>query len=78
MDLFIGGRVVPCDYGELPRSYLLMNDGTGKFKDVTDQYAKGLSNVGMVTNAVWYDMDKDGDKDLNTFTGMGWHYCFYK
>ncbi len=29
----------------------LMNDGTGKFKDVTDQYAKELSNVGMVTNA---------------------------
>ena len=64
IDLFIGGRVVPFHYGDIPSSYLLMNDGTGKFKDVTDQYAKGLSDIGMVTNAVWFDIDKDGDKDL--------------
>ncbi len=64
VDLFIGSKVVPFHYGDTPQSYLLMNDGTGKFKDVTNQYAKGLSNVGMVTNAVWYDIDKDGDKDL--------------
>jgi len=31
---------------------------------VTDEYAKELSNVGMITNAVWYDIDEDGDKDL--------------
>ena len=62
VDLFIGGRVVPFHYGETPSSYLLMNDGTGKFKDVTNQYAKKLSNVGMVTNAIWYDIDKDGEK----------------
>ena len=36
----------------------------GKFTDVTDQYAKGLSEIGMVTKAVWFDIDKDGDKDL--------------
>ncbi len=64
VDLFIGSRVVPFHYGDTPQSYLLMNDGTGKFKDVTNQYAKDLANVGMVTNAVWYDIDKDGDKDL--------------
>jgi hypothetical protein len=64
VDLFIGSRVVSFHYGDVPQSYLLMNDGTGKFKDVTNQYANGLSNIGMVTNAVWYDIDKDGDKDL--------------
>jgi hypothetical protein len=64
IDLFIGSRVVPFHYGDIPQSYLLMNDGTGKFKDVTNQYANGLSNIGLVTNAVWYDIDKDGDKDL--------------
>ncbi len=41
-----------------------MNDRTGKYKDETNQYAKELTTVGMVTNAVWYDIDKDGDKDL--------------
>jgi enediyne biosynthesis protein E4 len=63
-DLFLGGRTVPWNFGEIPRSYLLQNDGTGKFTDVTDKYADGLSNVGMVTNAVWVDIDKDKDKDL--------------
>ena len=43
VDLFIGGRAVPQKYGEIPHSYLLQNDGTGKFTDVTEQYAKDLS-----------------------------------
>lgn len=63
-DLFIGGRAVPWEYGRIPRSYLLLNDGKGRFRDVTDQYAKGLGQVGFVTSAQWYDIDKDGDKDL--------------
>ena len=63
-DLFIGGRATPWEYGKTPRSYLLQNDGTGKFLDVTDQYAKELSQAGMVTQALWFDIDKDGDKDL--------------
>ena len=48
----------------MPKSYLLQNDGSGKFNDVTQQYAKELSNVGLVTNAVWVDVDKDNDTDL--------------
>jgi enediyne biosynthesis protein E4 len=64
VDLFIGGRAIPWNYGEIPRSWLLQNDGTGKFADVTDRYANGLSKAGMVTSAVWYDIDKDNNKDL--------------
>jgi hypothetical protein len=64
VDLFIGARTVPWEYGQTPQSYLLQNDGTGKFKDVTSVYAKDLVNVGFVTNATWFDIDKDGDKDL--------------
>ncbi len=64
MDLFIGGRSVPQEYGKIPRSYLLRNDGTGKFTDVTDRYAKELSQIGFVTQALWFDLDKDGQKDL--------------
>ncbi len=63
-DLFIGGRAVPWDYGKTPRSYLLENDHAGHFRDVTASYAKDLEWVGLVTNAVWVDIDKDGDKDL--------------
>lgn len=64
IDLFIGGRTVPWAYGEIPRSYLLANDKTGKFKDVTAQYSKELQTVGMVTGSSWTDLDKDGDADL--------------
>ncbi len=64
VDLFIGGRSVSWNYGEIPRSYFLQNDGKGNFKDVTTSRAKDLSNIGMVTSALWYDLDKDGDQDL--------------
>lgn len=64
MDLFIGARSVPWNYGETPQSCLLQNDGTGRFKNVTEKYAKGLSEIGFVTSALWFDIDKDGDKDL--------------
>jgi len=64
IDLFLGGRTLPWNYGEIPPSYLLQNDGTGKFIDVTGKYAKELEKIGMVTNAVWFDIDKDNDKDL--------------
>ena len=64
VDLFIGGRAVPWEYGQVPQSYLLMNDHTGKFTDVTKIYAPELSLAGFVTQALWFDIDKDGDKDL--------------
>ena len=63
-DLFIGGRAVPWEYGKRPPSYLLMNDGTGKFRDVTKQVAPELGDAGFVTKAIWFDIDKDNDKDL--------------
>lgn len=64
LDLFVGGRVNPASYGEIPISYLLLNDGKGNFSIVTDSIAKGLSKVGMVTDACWTDVNKDGKPDL--------------
>ena len=63
-DLFIGGRAVPYEYGKVPQSYLLQNDGTGKFKNATNSYAAELATIGFVTDALWFDIDKDGDNDL--------------
>jgi hypothetical protein len=76
IDLFIGGRAVPWAYGEIPRSYLLQNDGNGNFTDVTLGYASELAKVGMITGAVWFDMDKDGDKDLVVCCEWDGIYCF--
>src|SRR2546430_1851545 len=64
VDLFVGGRVLPGRYGIDPPSMLLRNDGTGHFKDVTDRVAPELRNVGMVTDALWKDIDGDGRPDL--------------
>jgi len=64
VDLFVGGRVVPWEYGADPRSMLLQNDGHGHFSDVTARLAPDLVHVGMVTDALWRDMDGDGRPDL--------------
>jgi hypothetical protein len=64
LDLFVGGRAMPFAYGKSVPSKLLLNDGAGKFKDVTQQYAPSLSDAGMVTNAIWEDMNGDKQKDL--------------
>jgi hypothetical protein len=64
VDLFVGGRVVPGRYGVAPRSLLLRNDGGARFTDVTDQLAPGLAHVGMVTDAVWQDVDGDRRPEL--------------
>ena len=67
VDLFSGSRSVPGKYPETPRSRLLRNDsanGEVKFTDVTDELAPGLASAGLVTSAVWTDIDGDGRPDL--------------
>jgi len=64
MELFVGTRLKPFLYGVPVSSYILENDGKGNFRNVTDQIATELKNVGMIRNMVWEDVDKDGDKDI--------------
>jgi hypothetical protein len=64
LDLFVGGRVVPGQYGMPPPSVLLQNDGTGRYHDVTTQAAPALDQMGLVTDAAWTDYDGDGYPDL--------------
>ena len=63
-DLFVGGRSVPWRYGENPPSLLLRNDGRGHFTNETASLAPELERVGMVTDAIWQDVDGDGRADL--------------
>jgi enediyne biosynthesis protein E4 len=63
LDLFIGGRISPLNYPFPPRSYLLENRD-GRFIDITDEKAPGLSSIGMVTSALWSDINNDGFLDL--------------
>ena len=63
-DLFVGGRCIAGKYGDIPDSYLLINDGKGKFSVSNEDRAPGLRQAGMVTGAVWSDIDHDGWQDL--------------
>jgi hypothetical protein len=64
LDLFVGSRSIPGAYGLSPGQFLLENDGSGIFKEVTDNRTNLLKNVGMVTDAGWLDYEQDGDPDL--------------
>lgn len=61
-DLFIGNRVTR-QYSLPGRSYILHND-KGVFTDVTATVCKELEHPGMVTSAVWTDLDNDHQPDL--------------
>lgn len=63
-DLFIGNRGIPFQFGLRPSSFLLQNDGTGKFADVTAKYSDELGNAGFVTKAIWHDINNDSQQDL--------------
>jgi hypothetical protein len=63
LGLFVGGRVLPGLYPAAPESVLLASRG-GRFVDVTDSLAPTLRRVGMVTAALWSDVDGDGWPDL--------------
>ena len=64
LDLFVGERVVPLKYGVKCSGFILQNDGKGNFTDVTESKAKDLKNIGMITDAIFHDLDADGDDDL--------------
>jgi len=64
LDLFIGGRISPGKYPIAPKSYLLKNDSENGNVQFTDATPKALSEIGMVTSAIWTDYDNDGWKDL--------------
>ncbi|MGV3558674.1 VCBS repeat-containing protein [Larkinella arboricola] len=63
-DVFVGGRVIPGRYPEAPQSFLLINDGKGKFSDQTASLAPELQRIGMVTDAGWTDLNGDKKPEL--------------
>ena len=63
LDLFVAGRLVPGQYPDAPPSRLYRNDG-GRFSDATAERAPALLQAGMVTSALFTDVDDDGFVDL--------------
>lgn len=63
LDLFVGGFVVPGQYPKAGNSQLLINEN-GTFVDKSLELAQGLKDIGMVKDAVFEDINKDGTLDL--------------
>ena len=63
IDLFVGTLADAAAYGVPQTSYLLLNDGHGRFTVASNDIIN-LNNIGMVTSAVFADANKDGKPDL--------------
>ena len=63
-DLFVGSRVSPGMYPSTPESKILINDGKGNFTDGTAAIAPEVKYAGMVSDAVWIDVNQDKVNDL--------------
>ena len=57
LDLFVGNATISNDFGTIPESYVLVNNG--------DDFSKvSLGKLGMVRDAVWSDFNQDQQPDL--------------
>ncbi|HMX03194.1 MAG TPA: VCBS repeat-containing protein [Chitinophagales bacterium] len=63
LDLFVGTRIIPGNYPYPTKSYILQNN-KGKFTDITSSVAPDLEKIGLVSAAIWTDVNNDGDYDL--------------
>jgi hypothetical protein len=83
LDVFLGQYKVPYDKGQMPRpyfdandghpSFLLENDGAGRFTDITQKAGLGAKRGRRVYNASLIDLDRDRDLDLvvvSDFSGL--------
>ncbi|MEZ7875774.1 MAG: VCBS repeat-containing protein [Polaribacter sp.] len=64
LDIFVGERTIPNSYGMPGSGFLLINDGTGKFTEQSTNLAPEFKNLGMITDALFIDITKNGYKDL--------------
>ena len=67
LDLFVGSRLQPGQYPFPGVSFLLKNEsesGAIKFVNATNELCPELLSIGMVTDALWVDIDNDTYKDL--------------
>lgn len=59
LDLFVGSRNTPQEYGKATSSFILKNNGKGEFSIHAE-----ITQLGLVNDATWTDIDNDGKKEL--------------
>ncbi|MEM7551215.1 MAG: VCBS repeat-containing protein [Bacteroidota bacterium] len=63
-DIFLGASAIPWNYGKIPQSYLLKNQGDGSFRIDNNAHDDQLSYVGLVKDARWEDLNGDNYEEL--------------
>lgn len=71
MDVFVGSRSVVGTYGIDPDHLFLENNGTGTFINATERLAYDTKDSGMITDAIWADINGDQKKDLISVSEWG-------
>lgn len=64
LDVFVGGRLNGKNYPMTPKSILLENKSSDGRIVFEAQRNYDIANLGMVTDAIWEDIDADGWQDL--------------
>ncbi len=70
LDVFVGGRARFGRYPEAADSMLILRNGQGQLTEATGVAVKALNTLGMVTAAVFADLNGDGQQDL--IAGCEW------
>lgn len=64
LDLLVGSRSMPKEFGQAAPSYLFINDGKGHFKDQTKALAPDLMQLGMLRDALLVDLIGDANPEV--------------
>ena len=71
LDLFVGSRSLPGNYGVAVPSFLFENDGNGRFRDATRTLAPAFALLGMVTDATVVPLPDRPGYELTTVSEWG-------
>lgn len=64
LDLFVGERAKIGYYGAACSGFILVNDGHGRFSDQTTNICAELKNIGLITDAIFADLNQDKVNEL--------------
>ncbi|MEM9846438.1 MAG: VCBS repeat-containing protein [Bacteroidota bacterium] len=64
LDIFVGSRSMPGNYGTPVASYIFENNGSGKFSNPTEKLLPQNGILGMITDAKWVNILGDEQKEL--------------
>ena len=64
LDVFVGERAIPDAYGFPGSGFLLVNDGKGHFTEQSNNLAPNFKDLGMITDALFMDINNDNYQDL--------------